>query len=52
MLTWAEIDLVAISHNLYQIKNTVEPNGAKVLAVVKDNAYGHGEAGKRRRDVH
>ena len=42
MLTWAEIDLGAISHNLHQIKNRVEPNGARVLAVVKDNAYGHG----------
>jgi len=42
MLTWVEIDLGAISHNLHQIKNRVEPNGAKVLAVVKDNAYGHG----------
>jgi len=42
MLTWAEIDLGAISHNLREIESRVEPNGAKVLAVVKDNAYGHG----------
>ena len=42
MLTWAEINLDAISHNLRQIKSLVEPKGAKVLAVVKDNAYGHG----------
>ena len=42
MLTWAEIDLDAISYNLHQIKNRVEPNEAKILAVVKDNAYGHG----------
>ena len=42
MLTWVEVDLGAISHNLRQIKNRVEPSGAKVLAVIKDNAYGHG----------
>jgi alanine racemase len=42
MLTWAEIDLIAISHNLHQIKSIVEPEGASVLAVIKDNAYGHG----------
>jgi len=42
MLTWVEVDLDAISHNLHQIKNKVEPKGAKILAVVKDNAYGHG----------
>lgn len=42
MLTWAEIDVQAISHNLQQIRNRVEPKGAEVLAVVKDNAYGHG----------
>ena len=42
MLTWAEIDLGAIAHNLHQIKSRVEPNGASILAVVKDNAYGHG----------
>jgi alanine racemase len=42
MLTWAEIDLEAIKHNLNQIKAIVEPEGSKVLAVIKDNAYGHG----------
>jgi len=42
MLTWAEIDLEAISHNLRQIKNSVGSSGAGIMAVVKDNAYGHG----------
>lgn len=42
MLTWVEVDLSAISFNLRQIKDMVEPKGAKILAVVKDNAYGHG----------
>lgn len=41
MLTWAEIDPNAISHNLNQIKNIIEPEGSSVLAVIKDNAYGH-----------
>ncbi len=42
MLTWAEIDLNAIKNNLEQIKAIVEAQGSKVLAVIKDNAYGHG----------
>jgi len=42
MLTWVEVDLDAIAYNLRQIKSKVEPVGAKILAVVKDNAYGHG----------
>lgn len=36
----AEIDLGAIAHNLLEIKKRVAP--AKVMAVVKANAYGHG----------
>jgi len=39
-LTWAEIDLSAIRHNVQAIKNRL--NGAGVMAVVKANAYGHG----------
>lgn len=42
MLTWAEIDLNAISYNLRQIKSLIEPKGVGIMAVVKDNAYGHG----------
>ena len=40
-LTWAEVDLDAIAHNVRSIKNYV---GSKVelIAVVKANAYGHG----------
>lgn len=44
MLTWAEVDLEAISHNLRQIKKLVKPYGSGIMAVVKDNAYGHGAA--------
>jgi alanine racemase len=38
--TFAEIDLPAIRHNLQAIKQRVAP--AKVMAVLKANAYGHG----------
>ncbi len=37
--TWAEIDLNALKHNLYYIKK--QADGAKLMAVVKANAYGH-----------
>ncbi len=39
-LTWAEINLAALRHNLQLIQQTVQP--AKVIAIVKANAYGHG----------
>lgn len=38
--TFAEIDLNAIAANLRELRRRVEP--AKVMAVVKANAYGHG----------
>lgn len=38
--TWAEIDLKAIQHNIRGVKDAAA--GAKVMAVVKANAYGHG----------
>jgi alanine racemase len=39
--TVAEIDLDALAHNYHQIRGRVSPE-VKILAVVKDNAYGHG----------
>ncbi|MBN1355324.1 alanine racemase [bacterium] len=39
-ITWAEIDLSAINHNLSVIRKAV--NQVKIIAVVKANAYGHG----------
>ncbi len=42
MSTWIEINLKAILYNLSQIKSLVKPKNAKILAVIKDNAYGHG----------
>ena len=39
--TIAEIDLDSLAHNYQQIRSRVHPQ-AQILAVVKDNAYGHG----------
>jgi len=39
-LTWAEIDMEAIRHNLGMIRHSTYP--AKIIAIVKANAYGHG----------
>ncbi len=38
---WAEIDLGAIANNIREIRRVTRPQ-AKVMAVVKANAYGHG----------
>ena len=40
-LAWVEIDLSAIGHNVGRVVELVGP-GVDVLAVVKDDAYGHG----------
>ena len=37
--SWFEVDLDALSHNLREIRKRV---GVEVMAVVKNNAYGHG----------
>lgn len=39
--TWAEIDLLALKHNLQQATDLCSP-AQRVLAVVKADAYGHG----------
>lgn len=39
-LTWVEINLSFLRHNLSQIKALVKPT--KVMAIVKADAYGHG----------
>ena len=39
-LTWAEINLAAIHHNLNEIRMKI--GEAKIIAIVKANAYGHG----------
>ena len=40
--TWVEVDLTRIGRNFDRIKALAAP--AKVMAVVKANAYGHGLA--------
>jgi len=42
-ITWIEVDLNAIEHNLKAIKSMVG-SGTKILAIVKADAYGHGAA--------
>lgn len=39
--TWAEVDLDALTNNYNQIKSI--SNGKEIIAVVKANAYGHGD---------
>ncbi|PKN86014.1 MAG: hypothetical protein CVU46_09175, partial [Chloroflexi bacterium HGW-Chloroflexi-8] len=41
IVTWAEIDLDAIAHNVKAFKQHVGEN-VEIMAVVKANAYGHG----------
>ena len=38
---WAEIDLDRLAHNLREVRRVVRP-GARIAAVVKADAYGHG----------
>ena len=40
-LTWAEIDLTAYAHNITELKR-ITCKGARLMAVVKANGYGHG----------
>ena len=46
--TWAEIDLNNLAANFNKVKNLVSP-AARVMAVVKANAYGHGAVECARR---
>lgn len=39
--TWAEINLDALAHNMKEIRRITSPT-AKIMAVVKADAYGHG----------
>lgn len=41
MLTWINIDLEALRHNIAIIRKVIEPE-VKIMGVVKANAYGHG----------
>ncbi len=48
--TWAEIDLNNLASNFNQIRKRVSP-AARVMAVIKANAYGHGAVECARRLV-
>lgn len=39
---WVEIDLSLIKHNIDEIQKLI-PNKTKIMAIVKANAYGHGD---------
>jgi len=39
---WCEINLDLLSENIDKAKNLISPN-TKIMAVIKDNAYGHGD---------
>jgi len=41
MLSWININLDAVKHNIGVIRKSLEPE-TKIIAVVKANAYGHG----------
>jgi len=41
VLSWAEINLGALTHNVKRLHQHLRP-GAQLMAVVKKNAYGHG----------
>jgi alanine racemase len=40
-MTWAQIDLSAYAHNIRELRRITQP-GARLMAVVKANGYGHG----------
>ena len=39
---WVEIDLSKIKHNVEEIRKIL-PSTTKIMAIVKANAYGHGD---------
>ena len=50
-LLWAEVDLAAIEHNLRELRRITSPM-ARLMAVVKANAYGHGAVAVARTALH
>ena len=43
MRTWLEVDLSLLKNNINTVKQTL-PEGCEIVAVVKANGYGHGDA--------
>ena len=49
-LIWAEIDLQAIAHNVWELRRVTRPQ-ARLMVAVKGNAYGHGTVNVSRAAV-
>jgi alanine racemase len=45
---WVDVDLAALEHNLSRIRERLAGSGARILAVVKADGYGHGAVGVSR----
>jgi alanine racemase len=45
---WVDVDLAALEHNLARIRERLRGSDARVMAVVKADAYGHGAVGVSR----
>ena len=45
---WVDVDLAALEHNLARIRERLAGSGARIMAVVKADAYGHGAVGVSR----
>lgn len=45
---WVDVDLAALEHNLARIRERLAGSGARAMAVVKADAYGHGAVGVSR----
>jgi alanine racemase len=47
-----EIDLMAVRHNFNVLDGLLKSTGARIMAVVKSDAYGHGLSEKHRGSYH
>ncbi len=45
---WVDVDVSALEHNLARIRERLADSGARTMAVVKADAYGHGAVGVSR----
>jgi alanine racemase len=45
---WVDVDLAALEHNLARLRERLAGSGARIMAVVKADAYGHGAVGVSR----
>src|SRR4051812_4120645 len=45
---WVDVDLAALEHNLASLRRRTDGSGARTMAVVKADGYGHGAVGVSR----